>query len=130
MPILYFFATCRAQELQWLGVLEGRLGRVCEERGQDVYGRVARKALPAVQQLHKSLFRRYARVVFRLCSRELLHARRLEIEHALLQFHDCGGLVGVLAEIDKKFDALRHALERRCEFHDVHGAHSTKRRNA
>lgn len=123
---LRLFAACRAQELQWLGVLEGRLGRVCEKRGQDVYGRVARKALPAVHQFHKFLFRRYTRSAFRLYSRELLHARRLEVEHVLLQFHDCPVLARVLADVGKKFDALGEALERRCEFRDVHGAHSIK----
>lgn len=117
---LRLLATARAQELQWLGVLERRLGSVCEKRRKDVHGGVMRKALAAVHKLHEFLFRRYSRVAFRLYSRALVDARGLEIENVLPQCHDCIGLARVLAQIDQKFDALKDALERRCQFENCH----------
>lgn len=123
---LRLLAASRAQELQWLGVLEGRLGGVYEKRRQHVDGRIVRKSLAAVHQLHKLLFRRYARVAFRLHGRNLAHARRLEVENALLQIHDCGRLARVVAKIDQKFDALEDALERRCRFDDCYAANYSK----
>lgn len=123
---LRLLATARAQELQWLDGLKALLGRVCEKRRQHGDGRIARKSLAAVHQFGKFLFRRYSRVALRLYSGALLHARRLEIEDVLAQRHDCIGLSAVLAEIDKKFDALHDALERRCKFDDAHAANCTK----
>ena len=123
-------ATARAQELQWLDALVVRLGGVYEKRRQHGHGRVVCKALSAVHELRKSLFRRYSRVAFRLYSRALVYAHRLEVANALLKFKDLFVLCRVLAKIDEKFDSINDALKSRCDLCGCHAADYTTETDA